>query len=433
MTYLNAAGYHMEAAGIVVLGIFIIVLLIILSERVNDTAAALLGFGFAAMVVYFMQGIPFVEFAGTIGWDIILFVASMMIIVSVTASSGLFQYVALILAERTAGNPKRVFIYFLILVYFISLFFDPLPTMLIVSAFTVQVCNAIDVDFRPYLMSEAVVACVASFPSPIGSITNLVIVFLAEINTGIMFLSLLPLSVILFLTTLFYMMKKFEDKLDDTIERDLTDMFAVDPNITIRSRFDLLAACIGMVVLILGIIILPEQSAMVALIVAAALLIPTRDRARDLFRRLSWDSVFFLAGMMGIVQALVTTGVIQDLAGGLQGIAETNEFLAIFAMILIPGGLMAPVDAKAVGILMAPAAKQLTAVNPMIPISLTLGTNAGGYVVPFGDAPNIVVVSVCQENLKPLSWTEFNKTVIPLGILHLVISTIYCAIVSLLF
>jgi len=422
----------MEAAGLIVLAIFIIVVLIILSERVNDTAAALLGFGASACVIYFMQDIPFMDFAGTIGWDIILFVTSMMIIVSVVASSGLFQYVALILAVRTAGNPKRIFKYFLVLVFIISLFFDPLPTMLIVSAFTVQVCNAIDVDFRPYLMSEAVVACVASFPSPIGSITNLVIVFLAEINTGLMFFSLIPLSLILFIITLVYMMRKFADVLDDSIERDLTDMFAMDPNVTIRSRFDLIAACVGMSVLIFGIIILPEQSAMIALVVAAALLIPTRDRARDLFRRLSWDSVFFLAGMMGIVQALVVTEVIQDLAGVLQGVAETNVFAAIFAMILIPGGLMAPIDAKAVGILMAPAARELTSVNAMIPISLTLGTNAGGYVVPFGDAPNIVVVSVCEDNLKPLSWGEFNKTVIPLGILHLIISTIYCSLFGLI-
>ncbi len=422
----------MEVAGLIVLAIFVIVILIILSERVNDTAAALLGFGISACVIYFMQGIPFMDFAGTIGWDIILFVTSMMIIVSVVASSGLFQYVALILAVRTAGNPKRIFKYFLVLVFLISLFFDPLPTMLIVSAFTVQVCNAIDVDFRPYLMSEAVVACVASFPSPIGSITNLVIVFLAEINTGLMFFTLIPLSLILFIITLVYMMRKFADVLDDTVERDLTDMFAMDPNVTIRSRFDLIAACIGMTVLILGIIILPEQSAMIALVVAAALLIPTRDRARDLFRRLSWDSVFFLAGMMGIVQALVVTEVIHDLAAVLLGVAETNVFVAILAMILIPGGLMAPVDAKAVGILMAPAARDLTFVNPMIPISLTLGTNAGGYVVPFGDAPNIVVVSVSEENLKPLSWAEFNRTVIPLGILHLVISTIYCVLFSLL-
>ncbi|MFW9982250.1 MAG: SLC13 family permease, partial [Candidatus Thorarchaeota archaeon] len=219
----------MDAAGVIILLIFIIVVIVIVSERVNDTAAALLAFGLSASVIYFMQGIPFAEFVGRIGWDIILFVASMMIIVSVVASSGLFQYVSLILIERTSGNPKRVFKYFLFIVFVTSLFFDPLPTMIIFSVITVEVCNTIDVDFRPYLMSEAVVAFVASFSTPIGSITNLVIVFLAGIDTGLMFISLFPLSIILFLITLYYMMRKYADTFDEKVERDLTEMFLIDP------------------------------------------------------------------------------------------------------------------------------------------------------------------------------------------------------------
>ncbi|MFW9976421.1 MAG: hypothetical protein ACFFDQ_14205, partial [Candidatus Thorarchaeota archaeon] len=59
---------YMESAGLIVLATFIVVVLIILSERVNDTAASLLGFGVSACVVYFMQDIPFMDFAGTIGW-----------------------------------------------------------------------------------------------------------------------------------------------------------------------------------------------------------------------------------------------------------------------------------------------------------------------------------------------------------------------------
>jgi Na+/H+ antiporter NhaD/arsenite permease-like protein len=90
---------------------------------------------------------------------------------------------------------------------------------------------------------------------------------------------------------------------------------------------------------------------------------------------------------------------------------------------------MSPVDAKAVGILLAPAAKDLSTV---VSLSLIAGTNAGGYVVPFGDAPNIVVVSVAEKNLKPLSWSEFNRVVIPLGMVHLVICFIYLALVALL-
>jgi Na+/H+ antiporter NhaD/arsenite permease-like protein len=425
---------HMSlVAGVIVLAIFVIALLAIMSERVNDTAASLMAFGISATVVYFLDGVQFVDYASGIGWDVILFVAAMMIIVSVVASSGLFQYLGIILALRTFGNPRRIFNYFMILVFIISLLFDPLPTMLIVSAFTVEVCNAIDVDFRPYLMTEAVIAGIGSMPTPIGSVTNLVMVYLADINIALMFIAMLPLTIILFLVTMRYMLKKFNTEINDTTERDMTDLFSIDPNVAIRSRQDLIISSIGMGILILGLIILPQQAAMLALIVAGALLMLSKDRAKELLRRLSWDTVFFLMGIMGIVQGLVLTDIIASLAAGLQWLSEASVLLAIVLMVMIPGGVMAPMDAKAVGILLAPAARNLTAINPMVPLALIAGTNAGSYVVPFGDAPNMVVVSISEKNLKPLSWAEFNKIVIPLGLLHLVIIIAYFGILSLLF
>ena len=305
--------------------------------------------------------------------------------------------------------------------------------MLIVSAFTVEVCNAIDVDFRPYLMTEAVVSGLASISTPIGSVTNLVIIYLADVNIGLMFIALLPLSIILFIVTLKYMGKKYTAVFDDSVARDMTDLFAIDPNVTIKSKEDLYISSIGLLVLVLGLILLPQQAGMVALVVAGALLVPSRNRAKDLLRRLSWDTVFFLVGMMGIVQGLVLTKMIAGLASGLEWLSRANVFVAVALMVLVPGGLMAPVDAKAVGILIAPAAKDLTAINPIVPLALVTGTNAGCYVVPFGDAPNMVAVSIAEKNLKPLSWAEFNRVVIPLGIIHLLISVVYLGILAFLF
>jgi Na+/H+ antiporter NhaD/arsenite permease-like protein len=416
---------------VIVLAVFVVSLIAIMSERVNDTAAALVAFGVSASAVYFIEGTPFTTYAAGMGWDIVLFVAAMMVVVSVVASSGLFQYAALFLALRSAGNPRRIFLWFMVLVFVMSLFFDPLPTMLIVSTFTVEVCKAIDADFKPYLMTEAVVAGLASMPTPIGSISNLVIVYLANIDVALMFLTLLPLSIILLGVTVLYMLRRYAEVFDESQARDLTDLFEIDPNITIKSKGELAYASTGMAVLILGLVLIPEQAAMVAVVVAGALLLPSRDRARDLFRRISWDTIFFLIGMMGIVQGLALTGFIDSLAGGLQWLADTNDVVAIMAMIFVPGGLMAPVDAKAVGILMAPAAAGLADTQPMVAIALVAGTNAGGYVVPFGDAPNMVAVSVSEKNLNPISWAEFNRVVFPLGVLHLVIMALYLAVIGL--
>lgn len=423
----------MDTAGIIILIIFVAALLAIMSERVNDTATSLLALAVSAFVLYTLDEVPFGTLLSTMEWDIILFVAAMMIIVSVVSSSGLFQYTAVVLAHRTGGQLRQTYLYLMIVVFAISLFFDPLPTMLIVSPVTVEVCNAIDADFRPFLVSEVVVASVASFPTPIGSITNLLIVYIAGINSGQMVILLLPLAILLFGVTIWYMLRHYDDVMKPSEERDLTDLFSIDPKTMMRSHMEFYTSIGALGGLVLGLVLLPEQGPIIALIIATLLLVLSGDQAKKLFQTLSWDTVFFLVGMIGIVQAMVVAGVIGDFTAGFQFIIGNNTILAIILMIWIPGALMAPIDAKAVGVLLAPIAGNLESANPMIPLSLTVGTNAGGYVVPFGDAPNVVVVRTAEKHCKPISWTEFNSIVIPLGILHLIIATVYCAILSLFF
>ncbi|MFW9933652.1 MAG: SLC13 family permease [Candidatus Thorarchaeota archaeon] len=416
-----------------ILVIFIAALLAIMSERVNDTATALLALAISAFILFTSNGISFSSLLSTMGWDIILFIAAMMIIVSVVGASGLFQYTAVVLAHRTGGQLRQTYLYLLIVVFVLSLFFDPLPTMLIVSPVTVEVCNAIDADFRPFLVSEVVVANVASFPSPIGSVTNLVIVYIADINSGLMILGLMPLTVILFGITIWYMLRYYKNELQGSEERELTDLFSIDPRTMMKSHRDFFVSIISLGALVIGLVLLPDQGAIIALVIATMLLILSGEQAKKLLQHLSWDTVFFLLGLIGVVQAMVLAGVIDDLTLGFQWLIGDNTIVAIILMLWIPGALMAPVDAKAVGVLLAPIAGNLDSTNPIIPLSLTIGTNAGGYVVPFGDAPNVVVVRTAEKHLKPLSWSEFNRAVIPLGIVHLIISTVYCALLSLFF
>lgn len=423
----------MEPVGFLIIGVFVVMLLVITTEHANDTAAALFAFAVAAAAAYYIGGHPFTLIARAMAWDVVLFLAAMMIIIAVVASSGLFQWTALVVATKAKGDAKKVFLYFMVLTFFISLFFSPMPTMMIVSTFTVEVCNALDIDFRPYLMTEAVTAGVSSFPLPIGSVPNLVIVYYAEIDIALLFVTMIPLSVILFAITMAYMLKKSASVINTKRRRDLTLLLGIDPSIMIKSRLGFLASCLGLAALVVGLIILPRDAPLVALVIAGALLMTSKGRAPDLLKHLSWDSVFFLVGIMGIIQTMIATGVIEILSQALLGVAEVDLVLGIVVMLWLPGGLLSPLDKKAVGILVAPVAKVLGDVNAMLPIALVAGTNIGGYCIPFGDSPNMVAVSIADEKKKPLTWKEFNRTVIPLGLIHLIVSTVYFVVLSRLF
>ncbi|MGV9103828.1 MAG: SLC13 family permease, partial [Candidatus Thorarchaeota archaeon] len=239
----------MEPVGILILAIFIFTMIIILSEKINETATALFAMCASVGLLIVTNRMDFETFILLIEWDTILFVTAMMIVVSVGASSGVFQYIALHLAQRTGGEPKSVFTSFMAFVFVISLFFDPLPTMLIMGPLTVEVCRAIDMDYRVLLISQVIISNFASFPSIVGSVSNLVISSWANIEAGYLFLGLLPLSLLLFPITMAVLSKYYSVELAySELDAD-NPLMMIKPTMMIKSRRDFYMSSIGMGIL----------------------------------------------------------------------------------------------------------------------------------------------------------------------------------------
>lgn len=425
----------MDLAGGVILLILVVTLLVILSERINETAAALFGMSLAGAVLYIAYGFEFREFVIMMEWDTILFVTAMLIVVAIAASSGMFQYIALVLIRRTGGNPRNIFITFMGFVFAISMFLDPLPTMLVMGAFTVEVCKTLDIDFRPILISEVIVANFASIPSLVGSVPNLVIVVLSEIDVGLMFVVLLPLSILLFLITIPLLLRQYGSNLKSKESADWNILYLIKPSVMIKSKHDFYLSIVAMSILILGFTIgaLRVEASLIAMMVASGMLVFSHERAKDLLRHLSWDTIFFLVGLFGIVAALRQANVISEFVASVTGLIGNNAFLGISFLIWIPGLVLSIIDNIPIAALLAPLGQSLGSINTVIPMALVVGTNIGGYLIPFGDAPNMIAVGLAAENGKPISFIDFTKTALPLGLLHLSVSTVYCFLAAFLF
>lgn len=426
----------MDIPSFVILLILISTLVIILSERINETAAALFAMSVAGAVVLFAYGLTFQELVLTMQWDTILFVTAMLIVVAIAASSGMFQYIALILLKRTQGDPRKIFVTFMGFVFAISLFLDPLPTMLVMGVFTVEVCRVIDLDFRPVLISEVIVANFASIPSFVGSIPNLVIVAWGEtIDVGLMALVLFPLSIILFLVTILILLRWYAPQLAEESLSDWNLLYMVKPNSMIKSRHDFYLSIIGMTILILGFTIgaLRVEASLIAMMVASGMLVFSHERAEKLVKQLSWGTIFFLVGLFGLVAALQKTGLIEEFVEYVELLVGNNIFLGISFLIWIPGFVLSIIDNVPIAALLAPLASSLGSVNAVAPLTLMIGINVGGYMIPFGDAPNMIVVEQAREGGRPISFLEFTRIALPLGFIHLVISTIYSFAVAILF
>ncbi|MFW9918821.1 MAG: SLC13 family permease [Candidatus Thorarchaeota archaeon] len=431
----------LDAFGISILAVFVGTYIIISTEKVNRTGMSLLGMGIAGFVfwAFFSLGHPatagweehgpFYELVIHIEWDTILFVTSMMIIVAVAGASGMFQYLALRLVQPTQGDQRRLFITFLAFVFAISLFFDTVSTMLIMSPLTIEVCRALDIDFKPFLVSEAITCNFSSIPSIVGAVPNLVIANIVDLEAGFLFIAFMPLSVILFLVSLVVFLKWYSKIFGETEEHRVDALCNVNPERMIKSRRDFYAAVAAMGILIVGFMLGPTfdlAPAMFALVIAAFFLILSHDRANAFLTEVGWDTVFFLVGLFGLVVALGTAGLITDLGNWVQSVIGDNAVIAIIFMVWIPAMLSAFLDNLPVSAVLAPIAANpaLQAVTPVLPLALIFAVNIGGYIfTPLGSPANMVAIGFSEKEHDPIPFIEFVKIGTILGMIHLTIGS----------
>ena len=415
------------AAELIIL-VFVVTYIAISSEKVNRTAAALLGMGAAGIVLWATGEGTFSAIVDHIEWSTILFVTAMFIIVTIAASSGMFQFLALELTRPTQGQTKKLFVSLLGFVFVISLFFDTTSTMLIMGPLTIELCKALDIDFRPFLISEAVTCNFASIPSIVGAVPNLIIAEQANVDPAFLLIALLPLAIILFVVSVPFLLRIFKDQLQPS-EEDLVDqMMVIDPQYMIRSRTDFYLSIVAMAILVFGFTLghafdPPFQPALIAITVAAALLLISRELVDDILKRVNWGTIFFLIGLFGLVAALDITGVIDALGVGIGNLIGGDVILGIFFMTWVPAILSAVIDNIPVSAVLAPIALQFAAVSPILPIALIFAVNVGGFLLPIGSPANILALVFAEKERKPIPMKDFAKVAAPLALLMLAIGT----------
>ncbi len=421
-------------AGMVLL-VFIGTYIAISTEKVNRTAMSLLGMGIVGIILWAAGAGTFTLIASTVDWGTILFVTSMMIIVTIASASGMFQYLALKMVGPTRCDTKRLFITFLTFVFVISFFFDTASTMLIMGPLTIELCKAIEIDFRPFLIAESMVTNFASIPSVVGAVPNLVIAERASVDPGFMFIVLMPLAVILFIFSIPLFLYFFEDMLEQGSEEVVNQMLFLDPTYMIKSRKEFYLSIIAMIILVLGFTLgqtAQFEPSMIAIIVASVLLLTTKEWVDEILMRVNWGTVFFLVGLFGLVAALEITGVIHELGVVVGEILGDNLLFAIIFMTWIPALLSAVIDNIPVSAVLAPIALQFASLSPIIPLVLIFAVNIGGFILPIGSPATILALALSERAHNPISFKQFMRVATTMGLIMLAIGTGWFVLVGMI-
>ena len=152
-------------------GVFLLVMVLIVTEKVHRTAAAVLGMA----VLLFTKVISLDKAIEHIDFNTLGVLLGMMIFVGVVRKSGLFEYVAIKAAKLAKGDPWRIMMAFIVITAFFSAMLDNVTTVLLIAPMTLTITNILNVDPVPYLITQALASNIGGTGTLIGDPPNIMI------------------------------------------------------------------------------------------------------------------------------------------------------------------------------------------------------------------------------------------------------------------
>lgn len=419
----------MNLQQMIAVGVFLLVMAAIISEKVHRSVAALAG----AVVLLLTHVLTIETAADYVDLNTIGVLVGMMLFVAVVKSSGLFEYIAIWLAKLTRGQPMAILAVFAVITAVLSAFLDNVTTVLLIGPMTIAITQILEVNPVPFLLSQIMASNIGGTATLIGDPPNIMIGSAAGlsfadfiVNTGPVVLIILAVVV-----TIFFLMYRGNLHVEsENMEKVLT----LDEKLTIKDASLLRKSVIMIVLVVVGFIFhaqLGIESATVALTAAGVMLLIGGQDAEDVILGVEWSTILFFIGLFVVVGGLNSTGVIAMLANGMLELVGDNEVLAIVLVLWASALISAFLDNIPFVATLIPMIQTMQQGGmDVLPLwwALSLGACLGGNGSLIGASANVVLAGVSAKNGYPITFMSYLKKGFPLMLLSVAICTVYLLI-----
>src|SRR2546421_8038456 len=165
---------------------------IIMSEKINRAIIALIGASVMILVGVFSQE----EAIRGIDWNTIGLLTGMMILVSISRRSGMFEYIAIWSAQAAKAHPAGILFLLQITTAVLSAFLDNVTTVLLVVPVTLAITKELDVPVYPFLFAEVFASNIGGTATLIGDPPNILIGTQAGLDFKQLVIRLTPVIII---------------------------------------------------------------------------------------------------------------------------------------------------------------------------------------------------------------------------------------------
>jgi Na+/H+ antiporter NhaD/arsenite permease-like protein len=419
----------------------LITYLFIASEKVDKTIAALLGAGCVIM----LHLAPYEELLEKVDLNVIFLLIGMMVIVNILSTTGIFEWLAVIIAKKTQGNGIAIFLLFLIATAFLSAILDNVTTIILIAPITILITQILEIPTAPALIFEAVFSNIGGTATLVGDPPNILIGSQTNLTFNDFLLNLAPAVIIIMLITapiIIFIFRKAFNVSENTKKRILT---AKPEKALIRP--DILKKALPVFALtVTGFFLsrtLEIEPGIIALSGAFLMALVCKSDVHKTMEKVEWNTILFFVGLFLLIGALEANHVFEEMGKYLMALTKGNLFLTALAVLWFSAIFSAIVDNIPLVMAMIPLIKSiipifaaqmsLTTMPGLVhsrieaPLfwALALGACLGGNGSLVGASANVVVSQIANRNKYKISFWNFTRYGAPVMLASLAISSVY--------
>jgi len=436
--------------------IMIITYILIASDKINKTLVAIGGAAVTMMVayIYFFTGTEiFTEqevLTELVDWGAIIIILSLLVIVEVSKSSGILNYLTVTIIKLTKGDTEKILFYTNALVFILSAFLGDESAFLIVGGITLVLVKNMKLDPMPFLLTEVVSSNAASCASITSSLTNIIIAsnfsFAPEyyLSYDRFLLIAFPFSLLIFGLNLVIGKHLVRDRFvcvgECITESEIETILALEAtemvkNTALVKRFFLFFAGLIIGFILAGFLGIPFF--LIALIGAIVLILVTGEYSNidKITKRIDWSTIIFFFGVFIIVGGVASVGLLNLIGEAIGRISGGNKILIWLTLIVISGVVAAFVDSVSIALMLLYIIPSVVAsagiTNPASIIwSVILAVNLGDILSPLGGVNSVLIFLMFKREKIKFSFIDFMRVGGILSALNFTLVFLYILLIS---
>ena len=416
--------------------ILLVAYIFIALEKIPKVTVALLGagltilLGLVSQTKFIGEAVNTKYFINYVDFNVIFLLVSMMIIVSISARSGMFNWIANELLRFTKGHPKVVLLTLGVFTAVTSAFLDNVTTVILIMPVTFFIAKQLDINPLPFLITEIFASNIGGTATLIGDPPNIIIGSAAGLSFTDFLKELTGVVAIILMVVVCLMIFIFRKSLKTTPEK-MNAVANLDNSNTITDFPLMIRSGIVLALVILGFVlhdVTHIETCVTAMLGASFLLL--FEKPKEILSDVEWNTIFFFIGLFIIIGGLEASGGIALMAQWILNVTKGSQEATAMIILWASGFISGIIDNIPYTATMTPMILQIQktmGADYAYPLwwCLSLGACLGGNMTIIGAAANVIVSETSAHKGYPIPFMKFLKYGVATMLISLVISSIY--------